>query len=32
MCGKERTIEDIIKIETTTADQARFKLEGNRLR
>ena len=28
--GKERKLSDIIKIETTTSQCARFKIEGNR--
>ena len=32
ICGRERKLEDIVKIETTTADQARYKVRGNRIR
>ena len=31
ICGREVTLEQIIKIETTTSKQARFRIEGNRL-
>ena len=31
ICGRERKLEDIVKIETTTANQARYKVKGNRL-
>lgn len=32
ICGRQRKLEDIVKIETTTAEQARYKVKGNRIR